>query len=35
MREDLKNVELWVKRYDTYNQWKELGILGSKTKDQL
>jgi hypothetical protein len=35
VKEDLRNVELWVKHFDTYNQWKELGILGSKTKDEL
>jgi hypothetical protein len=35
MKEDLRNVEFWVKHFDTYNRWKELGILGSKTKDQL
>jgi hypothetical protein len=33
MREDLKNVEFWVKHSNTYNQWRELGILGSKTKN--
>jgi hypothetical protein len=33
MKEDLRNVESWVKCYDTYSQWKELGILGSKSKD--
>jgi hypothetical protein len=35
MREDLRNVESWVKHFDIYSQWKELGILSSKTKDQL
>jgi hypothetical protein len=35
MKEDLKNVESWVKHSKTYNRWRELGILGSKTKDQL
>jgi hypothetical protein len=35
MKEDLRNVELWVKHFDTYNRWRELGILGSKTKDEL
>jgi hypothetical protein len=35
VKEDLRNVELWVKHYDIYNRWRELGILGSKTKDEL
>ncbi len=33
VREDLRNVKLWVKHSNTYSQWKELGILGNKTKD--
>ncbi len=35
MREDFRNVEFQVKHCDTYSQWRELGILGNKTKDQL
>jgi len=31
VREDLRNVELWDKH--TQSWWRELGILGSKTKD--
>jgi hypothetical protein len=35
VKKDLRNVELWVKHSNTYIQWRELGILGSKTKDEL
>jgi len=35
VKEDLRNVELWVKHSNTYNQWKEFSIFASKTKDQL
>jgi hypothetical protein len=35
MREDLGNVDLWVKHFDTYNRWRKLSILGNKTKNQL
>jgi DNA uptake protein ComE-like DNA-binding protein len=35
VREDFRNVKLWVKHYDIYNRWRKLRILGSKTKDQL
>jgi len=35
MRKDLKNVEFWVKHSNTYNRWREFGILGSKTKNQF
>jgi hypothetical protein len=35
VKEDFRNVELWVKHSNIYNQWRKLSILGNKTKDQL
>jgi hypothetical protein len=35
MKEDFRNVEFCVKHSNIYSQWRELGILGSKTKEQL
>jgi hypothetical protein len=35
VKEDVRNVEFWVQHFDIYSWWRKLGILGSKTKDQL